>query len=74
MNDARPRTDSRFGGGEPSHRGAQSKDMVMLPWDCSVSKYQLRHGMVVPTRGGAAKGGNPYFVGDLTSLVYEFAP
>jgi len=50
------------------------KDMVMLPWDCSVSSYQLRHGMMVPTRGGAAKGSKPYFVGDLTSLVYEFAP
>ena len=56
-------------------RGAGvGKDMVLLPWDCSVSNYQLRHGMMVPTRGGAAKGGKPYFVGDLTSLVYEFAP
>ncbi|MEO6210050.1 MAG: DUF6544 family protein, partial [Gemmatimonadaceae bacterium] len=50
------------------------KDMVMLPWDCSVSNYQLRDGMMVPTRGGAGKGGKPYFVGDLTSLVYEFSP
>ena len=50
------------------------KEMVMLPWDCNVSNYQLRDGMMVPTRGGAAKGGKPYFVGDLTSLVYEFAP
>jgi hypothetical protein len=50
------------------------KDMVMLPWDCNVSNYQLRHGMMVPTRGVAAKGGQPYFVGDLTSLTYEFAP
>lgn len=54
------------------------KDMVMLPWDCSVSNYQLRHGMMVPTRGGAAwlrpEGRKPYFVGDLTSLVYEFSP
>ncbi len=50
------------------------KDMVMLPWDCSVSNYQLRNGMMVPTRGGAGKGGQPYFVGDLTSLDYEFAP
>ena len=50
------------------------KGMVMLPWDCSVSNYQLRHGMMVPTRGEAVKGGKPYFVGDLTSLVYEFAP
>ena len=50
------------------------KDMVMLPWDCTFSNYQLRHGMTVPTRGGAGKGGKPYFVGELTSLVYEFAP
>ncbi len=50
------------------------KDMVMLPWDCSFSKYQLRHGMLVPTRGAVAKGGKPYFVGNLTSLVYEFSP
>ncbi|MCY7388333.1 MAG: hypothetical protein LH481_09760 [Burkholderiales bacterium] len=54
-------------------RGAGvGKDMVMLPWDCSVSNYQLRHGMMVPTRGGTAKGSKPYFVGDLKSLVYEF--
>ena len=50
------------------------KAMVMLPWDCGLSNYQLRHGMLVPTRGTAGKGGKPYFVGDLTSLVYEFAP
>lgn len=52
---------------------AVGKEMVMLPWDCSVSNYQLRQGMMVPTRGGAGKGGKSYFVGDLTSLVYEFA-
>ena len=50
------------------------KDMVMLPWDCTVSNYQLRNEMMVPTRGGATKGGQPYFVGDLTSMVYEFSP
>ena len=50
------------------------KDMVMLPWDCTISNYQLRHGMMVPTRGEVAKGGKSYFVGDLTSLVYEFSP
>ena len=62
-------------------RGAGvGKDMVMamLPWECSASNYQLRDGMMVPTRGGAAwlrpEGRKPYFVGDLTSLVYEFAP
>ena len=48
-------------------------DMVMLPWDCSLSNYQLLHGMMVPTRGAVAKGGKSYFVGDLTSLVYEFS-
>ena len=35
------------------------KDMVMIPWDCNVSNYQLRNGMMVPTRGGAAKGRSP---------------
>jgi hypothetical protein len=50
------------------------KDMVMLPWDCSVSNYQLRDGMMVPNRGEAAKANKPYFVGDLTSLVYVFSP
>jgi len=60
-------------------RGASmGKDgvMVMLPWECSVSNYQLRDGMMVPTRGEAAwmwpEGRKSYFVGDLTSLVYEF--
>lgn len=60
-------------------RGAGfGKDMVMLSWDCSVSNYQLHHGMMVPTRGEAAylrpEGRKPYFFGNLTSLVYEFAP
>jgi len=54
------------------------KDMVMLPWDCSVSKYGLRDGMMVPTVGEAAwlrpQGRRSYFVGRLTSLAYEFAP
>ncbi len=56
-------------------RGAGvGKDMLMLTWDCSVSNYQLRHAMMVPTRGAVAKGGKPYFIGDLTSLVYDFSP
>ena len=54
-------------------RGASvGKNMVMLPWDCSLSNYELRHGMLVPTRGEVAKGGKSYFVGDLTSLVYGY--
>ncbi len=62
-------------------RGASvGKDgaMVMLPWECSVSSYQRRDGMLVPTHGEAAwmqpEGRKPYFIGELTSLVYEFAP
>ena len=62
-------------------RGASvGKDgvMVMLPWECSVGNFQRRGGMMVPTRGEAAwmrpEGRNPYFVGKLTSLAYEFAP
>lgn len=50
------------------------KEMVMLPWDCSLSDYQLRHAMMVPTRGQVGKGGKPYFDGELTALTYEFAP
>lgn len=59
-------------------RGAGvGKDMVMRPWDCSVSNYELRDEMMVPTRGEAAwlrpEGRRPYFIGHLTSLVYEFS-
>lgn len=54
-------------------RGAGiGKDMVMLPWDCSMSNYQVRHGMLVPMRGEVGKGGKSYFVGDLMSLDYQF--
>ncbi len=62
-------------------RGAsKGKDgkMVMLPWQCRVANYQWRGEMMVPTRGEAAwmrpEGRKTYFIGDLTSLVYEFAP
>ena len=60
-------------------RGAGvGKDMVILPWDCRVSNYQRRDGMMVPTRGEAAwlrpEGRKPYFIGSLRSLVYEFSP
>ncbi len=62
-------------------RGAtQGKDgaMVMLPWECSLSGYQLREGMMVPTRGEVAwmrpEGRQSYFIGNLTSLAYGFVP
>ena len=62
-------------------RGAtQGKDgaMLMLPWECSLSGYQLREGLRVPTRGEVAwlrpEGRHSYFIGSLTSLAHEFAP
>jgi len=49
---------------------------IMLPWECCVSNYQRRDGMLVPTRGEAAwmqpEGRKPYFIGNLTSMLYEF--
>ena len=62
-------------------RGAtKGKDgaMVMLPWECSLSGYQLREGMRVPTRGEVAwmrpEGRKSYFIGNLTSLAFGFVP
>ena len=60
-------------------RGAGvGKIMVMLPWECSASNYELRAGMMVPTRAEAAwlrpEGRKPYFIGNLTSLAYEWSP
>ena len=60
-------------------RGAGvGKDMVMLPWECSASNYELRAGMMVPKRAEAAwlrpEGRKPYFIGNLTSLAYEWSP
>ena len=60
-------------------RGAGvGKDMVMLPWECSASHYELRDGMMVPTRAEVAwlrpEGRKPYFIGRLTSLAYQWSP
>ena len=49
------------------------KEMVMRPWDCTLSNYQRHHGMLVPTRGEVGHAGKSYFVGDLASLVYGFS-
>ena len=59
-------------------RGAGvGKDMVMLPWDCGLSDYQRRHGMLLPMTGEAAwmrpDGRKAYFRGGVTALSYEFA-
>ena len=60
-------------------RGAGvGKDMVMLPWECSASHYELRDGMMLPTRAEVAwlrpEGRKPYFIGKLTSLAYQWSP
>jgi hypothetical protein len=60
-------------------RGAVvGKKVVMMPWECAMSNYQVRSGMTVPITGQAAwvrpEGRKPYFLGTITSLAYEFAP
>ena len=60
-------------------RGATiGKDMVMLPWEGRCSDYQPRNGMLVPMTDEAAwlppQGRKVYFVGNVTSMSYEFAP
>jgi hypothetical protein len=60
-------------------RGGMVGDaVVMMPWECRVSRYAQSNGMIVPSLGEAAwirpEGRKPYFHGALTSLAYEFAP
>jgi hypothetical protein len=59
-------------------RGAMlGNKVVMMPWECSLSSYEVREGMTVPITGEAAwlrsEGRKPYFRGTITSLTYEFA-
>ena len=59
-------------------RGAMAgSEIVMVPWECRLSDYQLRDGITVPTAGEAAwlrpEGRKPYFRGAITSVAYEFA-
>jgi len=57
--------------------GMVGNKVVMMPWECSLSDYQMRDGMTVPIAGEAAwirpEGRKPYFRGTITSLSYEFA-
>ena len=61
-----------------AHGAGVGKDMVMLPWECSTSNYQLRDGMMVPTTAEVAwlrpERRRPYFIGKLTSLAHEWSP
>jgi hypothetical protein len=59
-------------------RGAMVGDeLVMMPWECRLSTYQVRDGMSVPSTGEAAwirpEGRRPYFRGTIKSVSYEFA-
>ncbi len=59
-------------------RGAGvGKDMVMLPWECTLSHYQQRYGMLLPMTGEAAwlrpDGRKAYFKGSVSNLSYEFS-
>jgi hypothetical protein len=60
-------------------RGAMvGNEVVTLPWEGNWSNYQERGGMTVPFTGEVSwvrpQGRKPYFVGNVTSLDYEFAP
>ena len=52
--------------------------VVMMPWECWLSDYEVRDGMTVPIAGEAAwlgpAGRKPYFRGTIRSLQYEFGP
>jgi hypothetical protein len=55
-----------------------NKVVVMAPWEGGFSNFQTRDGMTVPFTGEVAwvrpEGRMPYFIGNVTSLNYEFAP
>jgi hypothetical protein len=57
--------------------GMVGNKVVMMPWECSLSDYQVRDGMTVPIAGEAAwirpEGRKPYFRGTITAISYEFA-
>ncbi len=57
--------------------GMVGKVMVMTPWEGRFSNYQTLDGMTVPLTGEVAwirpDGRRPYFIGDVSSLTYEFS-
>ncbi len=57
--------------------GMVGKKMLMRPWQCGLSNYQVRNGMTVPITGEAAwvrsDGRKTYFIGSVKSMAYEFA-
>ena len=58
--------------------GLVGKEVVIRPWECGLSNYQVRNGMTVPISGEAAwvrpEGRKAYFIGCVKSMIHEFAP
>lgn len=52
--------------------------MTLLPWDCGMSNYQERNGMLIPMTGEAAwvrpAGRKAYFLGQVMAVSYEYLP
>ena len=50
--------------------------MVMMPWDCGLSDYRPKGGMLIPMAGEAAwvrpTGRMAYFIGHVQKVSYEF--
>ena len=59
-----------------SRGGMVGKEMLMRPWECGLSDYQVRDGMTVPMAGTAAwvlpSGPKTYFHGSVKTLSYEW--
>ncbi len=57
--------------------GMVGKEMLMRPWECGLSDYQVRDGMTVPMSGTAAwvlpDGPKTYFHGTVKKLSYRWA-
>jgi hypothetical protein len=57
--------------------GMVGKEMLMRPWECGLSDYQVRDGMTVPISGTAAwvlpGGPKTYFHGTVKTLSYQWA-
>jgi len=57
--------------------GMVGKEMLIRPWECGLSNYQVRNGMTVPMTGEAAwvqpDGRKTYFLGSVKSITFEFA-
>jgi hypothetical protein len=51
---------------------------VLMPWECRMSNYQTRNGMLVPLTGEALyitpQGEKPYFKGTIDTIEYDLAP